>query len=221
MAPHANDDPFDDLLTLEDTLYTTAHDQGVADGARAGRIEGRIFGIEKGFEKFAELGELHGRGAVWGSRLPVPKTAAAASTPSSQDPIQPTPTSTSPSNPQERLSTSNTARFPPVRNSTSRLVSNVSLLYHLTDPPTFSTANTEVDVADFDDRVKRAGAKAKVIERIIGEASVTASTNKDATSSELRNAKGRNVRLEDSATKKGGTKGDDNMEDFVGSRLIG
>jgi hypothetical protein len=221
MKPHANDDPFDDLLTLEDTLYTTAHDQGVADGARAGRIEGRIFGIEKGFEKFAELGELHGRGAVWGSRLPAPKTATAASSTASQNPIQATPTSTSPSDPQERPATGTVTQLPAIQNPSSRLQSNVSLLYHLTDPPTFSTANTEVDVADFDDRVKRAGAKAKVIERIIGEPSTTASTNKDVTSPEPANGKGRNVRLEGPATKKGGKKGDDNMEDFMGSRLIG
>jgi hypothetical protein len=63
-------DPFDDLLTLEDTLYTAAYDLGVSDGAHAGRIEGRIFGLEKGFEKFAELGQLHGRSVIWGSRLP-------------------------------------------------------------------------------------------------------------------------------------------------------
>ncbi|KAF3039125.1 hypothetical protein E8E12_000706 [Didymella heteroderae] len=218
MAPHANDDPFDDLLTLEDTLYTTAHDQGVADGARAGRIEGRIFGLEKGFEKFAELGELHGRGAVWGSRLPLPKPATGADTTLSQGPIQATPASTSTSGPDPQISAQ--ARLPPIANPSSRLVSNISLLYHLTDPPTFSTANTEVDVADFDDRVKRAGAKAKVIERIIGETSTTGVSSKDATSPEPGNGKGRNVRLEGEAARKG-KKGDDNMEDFMGSRLIG
>jgi hypothetical protein len=63
-------DPFDTLLTLEDTLYTTAYSLGVSDGAHAGRIEGRIFGLEKGFDKFAELGQLHGRSVVWGARLP-------------------------------------------------------------------------------------------------------------------------------------------------------
>lgn len=200
MASHANDDPFDDLLTLEDTLYTTAHSQGLADGARAGRIEGRIFGLEKGFEKFASLGELHGRGAVWGSRLPAPNPAS-ASTSSPESPNQP--------------SVTTTTQLPAIQNPTSRLQSNISLLYHLTDPPTFSTSNTEADVADFDDRVKRAGAKAKVIERIIGESSTFASTNKDATSTE------RNIRLSSSAPKKASAKGSDNMEDFMGSRLIG
>ncbi|KAF9693737.1 hypothetical protein EKO04_008448 [Ascochyta lentis] len=205
MAPH-NNDPFDDLLTLEDTLYTTAHDQGVADGARAGRIEGRIFGLERGFEKFAALGELHGRGAVWGSRIPT----TASTTPNPEDETTADSTST-PSTP-----------LPPLTTTSTRLLSNITLLYHLTDPPTFSTANTETSVADFDDRFKRAGAKAKVVERIVGETLTSGSTTTDAKSPERSTgaAKGRNVRLEGDG-KRGGKKGDDNMEDFGGSRLIG
>jgi hypothetical protein len=42
---------------------------GVADGVVAGRTEGRIFGLEKGFEKFAELGRLQGRCSVWQARI--------------------------------------------------------------------------------------------------------------------------------------------------------
>ncbi|KAJ4341935.1 hypothetical protein N0V95_007091 [Ascochyta clinopodiicola] len=213
MASHDNDpfdDPFDDLLTLEDTLYTTAHDQGVADGARAGRIEGRIFGLERGFEKFAALGELHGRGSVWGSRIP--STPIPTSKPQAESISDPTPTPPSTS-------------LPPLPTTSTRLLSNITLLYHLTDPPTFSTANTESSVADFDDRSKRAGAKAKVIERIVGEtltSTVGSTVASDAKSPERGTgpARGRNVRLEGEG-KKGGKKGDDSMEDFGGSRLIG
>lgn len=223
---HQNDDFLDDLLTLEDKLHTTAHDQGVSDGARAGRIEGRIFGLEKGFEKFAALGELHGRGAVWGSRLP---PAASSSTPASSI-TTPTrdPTKTAYSVPESTTSPNEAngsvkskGTLPPLSNTSTRLQTNISLLYHLTDPLTFSTANTEADVGDFDDRFKRAGAKAKVIERIIGETfSLSASTStKDAKSPERGNAKGRNVRLEGEG-KRGVKKGDDSMEDFGGSRLI-
>lgn len=215
MAPHANNDPFDDLLTLEDTLYTTAHSLGVSDGAHAGRIEGRIFGLERGFDKFLELGELHGRGAVWGSRLPASKPAssappATATETASQDPVQEPPASTS--------QPSTTPQLPTLRTPTTRLQSNICLLYHLTDPLTFSTSNTEASVGDFDDRVKRAGAKAKVIERIIGETS--ASTTTTATSSKDAKSPERKVRLEGEAAKRG-RRGDDSMEDFVGSRLIG
>ncbi|CAI6338724.1 unnamed protein product [Periconia digitata] len=82
--PTATNDPFDSLLTLEDTLYTSAYEQGTRDGARAGRIEGRIFGLEKGFEKFAALGALHGRAIVWSSPLTSPPSttdALSSSTP--------------------------------------------------------------------------------------------------------------------------------------------
>src|SRR5882762_2032425 len=64
------DDPFESVLDLEETYYQEGYDLGVADGSRAGQIEGRVFGIEKGFEKFAAMGMLHGRAAVWASRLP-------------------------------------------------------------------------------------------------------------------------------------------------------
>lgn len=40
------------------------------DGEQAGRIEGRVFGLEKGFEKFLELGRLQGRCSVWKARIP-------------------------------------------------------------------------------------------------------------------------------------------------------
>ncbi|KAK3710110.1 hypothetical protein LTR37_010541 [Vermiconidia calcicola] len=61
-------DPLDSLLSLEDQYYTEGFNLGVADGSRAGRIEGRIFGLEKGFEKFAGMGRLGGRAAVWKAR---------------------------------------------------------------------------------------------------------------------------------------------------------
>jgi hypothetical protein len=179
------DDPFDSLLTLEDTLYTSAYDQGVADGARAGRVEGRIFGLEKGFEKFAELGELHGRSVVWGGRISAFASASSGSSSENKLPDLP---------------------------SNSRMHNNVSLLHSLTDLETFSIENTEEAVADFDDRFKRAGAKAKVIERIVGE-----SPSANAKSPDGSSGPGRNVRLEGD---KKGKKGDDSIEDFMGSKLL-
>ncbi|KAF2035666.1 hypothetical protein EK21DRAFT_54187 [Setomelanomma holmii] len=189
MAMTREEDPFDSLLTLEDTLYTTAYTSGVTDGARAGRIEGRIFGLERGFEKFAALGELHGRSVVWGARALHSKTEATE---------------------KERVK-----KELPAPPENPRLLNNITLLHPLTDPDTFSTENTEEAVADFDDRFKRAGAKAKVIERIVGEGE-TSSSAKSLDGSPAR-GKTRNVKLE-GAKKKG--KGDDNMEDFAGSRLL-
>ncbi|KAH7357612.1 hypothetical protein BKA66DRAFT_445475 [Pyrenochaeta sp. MPI-SDFR-AT-0127] len=196
MTPTNQEDPFDTLLTLEDSLYTTAHAQGVADGARAGRIEGRVFGLEKGFEKFAALGELHGRSVVWGGRLPslVQKAGVGKEESGSKAPTT-----------------------LPMLPSNSRLQNNITLLHSLTDPLTFSTDNTEEAVADFDDRFKRAGAKVKVIERIVGEGDATTSA-KSPDGSPVR-GKGGPVRVVGEGKKKD-KKGDDSLEDFAGSRLL-
>jgi hypothetical protein len=190
-------DPFDTLLTLEDTLYTAAYDLGASDGAHAGRIEGRIFGLEKGFEKFAELGQLHGRSVVWGGRLPSPATGGEEAG-------------------KDGDGEKEGKRMKELGGS-ERLRNNVMLLHALTDPETFDTANTEEAVADFDDRFKRAGAKAKVIERIVGETdSTTSSKSPDGSPAPAKGP----VRVTGEGKKKGGGKGDDNFEDFLGSKVL-
>lgn len=197
MAPTTEADPFDSLLTLEDDLYTTAYAQGTTDGSRAGRIEGRIFGLEKGFEKFAALGQLHGRASVWGARLPRSKTASAENTE----------VDVKSKNPKE----AEQGPILPLFRDNDRLKKHIQMLHALTDPATFSTINTEDAVADFDDRFKRAGAKAKIVERIVGETGSPCSPHR-----ETPEGAAKNVRLV-TATKK---KGDDSMEDFVGSRFL-
>ncbi|CAO2658526.1 Nn.00g062490.m01.CDS01 [Neocucurbitaria sp. VM-36] len=215
----AQPDPFDSLLTLEDTLYTTAYTLGQSDGSRAGRIEGRIFGLEKGFDKFAALGTLHGRSVLWASRLPQQKL-----TPPQQTPQQ---NPKSDSNEEEQRK----GKKLPLLAANPRLQSNVTLLHSLTDPETFSTDNTEDAVANFDDRFKRAGAKVKVIERIVGEGEAHALSSTTSSSKapagrgggeQGRAGKGATVRRgvgEGSAGKTKGV-GDGNMEDFAGSRLV-
>lgn len=202
----STEDPFDTLLTLEDTLYTTAYAAGVRDGAQSGRIEGRIFGLEKGFEKFATMGALHGRACVWGSRIPSFRTQTKEAEPStvhvkkdqeSQDVA-------------EKLEEPASISLPPLLHLSTRLTKNIMSLHSLTDPLTFSTLNTEDGVADFDDRVKRAGAKAKIIERTLGETDASASSEGGA----KKGARGVKVA--------GEKKGEDNMEDFkMGGRLLG
>jgi hypothetical protein len=195
--PTATDDPFDSLLTLEDTLYTSAYDSGVSAGSRAGRIEGRVFGLESGFEKFVALGELHGRSVIWGARALAPTTTSTSTTA-----VKSVTLAKSESGEVEKDEEINIPTFHP---TSTRLINNITLLHSLTDPETFSTENTEEAVADFDDRVRRAGAKAKVVERIVGENKMTADGAKSPKSEgDKGNAK----------------KGDDSMEDFAGSRLI-
>jgi len=51
----------------------------------------------------------------------------------------------------------------------ARLAKHVKVLYALAESESLSTENTEDAVSDFDDRLRRAQAKAKIIERMVGE----------------------------------------------------
>ncbi len=91
------------------------------------------------------------------------------------------------------------------------------MLHSLTDPLTFSTDNTEDAVADFDDRLKRAGAKAKVIERSIGEDGSHSAS--DSPSHSLPRGKSGGDPAKGEVRKKE-ARDDNNFEDFAGSRLL-
>ncbi|KAI3394741.1 hypothetical protein diail_2270 [Diaporthe ilicicola] len=161
-------DAFDNLLNLEDEFYTEGYEQGVADGDRAGRIEGRSFGIEKGFEKFIEAGRLHGKSIVWANRLP-------------QAQQQPRDVTASLSPAASSSSSSSVAKqtLPVLVGGGSRLEKNIVTLHALVEPDTLSTDNSDEAVNDFDDRVKRAQGKARVIERHVGEDSNPSAGAKD------------------------------------------
>ncbi|KAJ6437145.1 multidrug resistance protein [Purpureocillium lavendulum] len=146
------EDPLEDVFNLEDRFYQQGYRQGLQDGTEAGRTEGRSFGMQKGFEKFVESGRLASRAIVWANRIPpkgVPSGAATASS--------------------DRTEAANKGRctLPPLP-SNARLDKNVRLLYALVEPDTLSTENTDEAVQDFDDRVKRAQGKAKVVEHMVG-----------------------------------------------------
>ncbi|KAG9080306.1 hypothetical protein FRC06_006807 [Ceratobasidium sp. 370] len=54
-----------DLAHLEESLYTTGHQDGFAHGRIHGLIEGRALGREKGFEMWEELGFYEGFATLW------------------------------------------------------------------------------------------------------------------------------------------------------------
>lgn len=144
---HASDDPFDAALNVESSFHNVGYNQGLVDGAQAGLAEGRGLGMQKGFEKFLEGGRLASRSIVWANRLP--STAAGQST----------------SEPAGAES-SDGDRLPPVPNN-ARLGKNIATLYGLVDPKMLSTENSDAAVQDFDDRMKRAEGKVRVIERVV------------------------------------------------------
>ena len=148
------DDSFDKLLELEDTFYNEGYDLGVADGKQAGLIEGRFFGLEKGFEKYASIGRLHGKVTIWAGRLS-PKQSGVQTNGDLKD--------TALTDPPEHKS------ILPALADNLRLEKHVRTLYALVEPGSLSTENTEEAVSDFDDRLKRAEGKVKIIERITAE----------------------------------------------------
>ncbi|KAK0347265.1 hypothetical protein LTR02_002433 [Friedmanniomyces endolithicus] len=196
------DDPFATLLNLEDTYYTEGYDLGVTDGSRAGRIEGRLFGLEKGFAKFAEMGRLNGRARVWEARLPSAHTpngmglregdiGASTSSPSSQ---------------------STTGTISPLSGS-DRLRKHIDRLSELTDSESLETKNTEDAVDECEERLAGARSKFTLIAKIVGEDDMRPSGGGEGASEiEIRRSGG---------TPKGKAGGKGEMEDFAGLPTAG
>jgi len=155
-------DPFDSVLGLEDKFYDEGYKLGEADGTRAGHVEGRLFGLERGFENFVEMGLLHGRSMVWASRLPHTQKQDSRVTPvkEGQDPEEMVPM---------RENTATADPLLPRLPENLRLEKHLRTLHALVELDSLSTQNAEEDVAEFDDRLKRALGKAKVIGKLIGE----------------------------------------------------
>ncbi|KAF4636328.1 hypothetical protein G7Y89_g1748 [Cudoniella acicularis] len=150
---------FDEILDLEEKFYDDGYQQGLADGVKAGRIEGRTFGLEKGFEKYLESGKLHGKSLVWVNRMPCFPAKFSA-----QDANQQSKPDLPANDQPQKLE-----KLPSLPDN-QRLAKHLKVLYALAESESLSTENTEEAVSDFDDRLKRAQAKAKIVERMVGEA---------------------------------------------------
>ncbi|KAK5740427.1 hypothetical protein LTR17_004690 [Elasticomyces elasticus] len=138
-----NNDPFATLLNLEDQYYTEGYNLGVTDGSLAGRIEGRLFGLEKGFSKFTEMGRMNGRAAVWKARLPPPKS--------------------------QTQGDDTVVNFVTPLSGGERLKKHITRLTELTDPDSLETKNTEDAVDEGEERLAGAKSKFTLIARIVGE----------------------------------------------------
>ncbi|KAL8666182.1 MAG: hypothetical protein Q9202_001689 [Teloschistes flavicans] len=155
-------DPFETVLDLEDTFYKEGHDLGVQDGRRTGQSEGRLFGLEKGFEKYATMGRLHGLSIIWSARLSLDLQIH------DHRDSSPTPTSDGDSRNSPTVSVEVSSPISRIPYNT-RLEKHIRTLYALTEPASLSTDNTEDAVSDFDDRLKRAKGKVKIIEKVLDE----------------------------------------------------
>ena len=181
-----DEDPFDSLLGLEDEFYNEGYKLGEADGQRAGHIEGRLFGLEKGFEKYLEMGKLHGRSIVWCSRLPSldaqPKVSSGNTTSAVGNGHAKTkrhddgPSRQAESSPVSSSIGSATAFQLPAIPGNLRIKKHLRTFHALVEPESLSNSNNEDSVSDFDDRLKRAHGKAKIIQKLIGEEGPSAHT---------------------------------------------
>lgn len=165
-------DPFDELLDIENDYYKEGYDAGVTDSTYAGLVEGKVFGIEKGYEKAVELGKHRGRALVWQHRLGL-------SNPS--DKVHQEVTASSSGNSSaSTLSDADMMRhlgqILPHLPTNARLQRHVEVLSVAADPTSVAKDNSDEAVTDFDERIAKASAKAKVIANIIGEAFNPAST---------------------------------------------
>ena len=139
-APFAENNPLDGVFTLEDQYYQEGYQLGLADGSHAGKLEGRATGLETGFEKFTQMGMLAGKATVWAGRTGTKDLKQSLE--------------------KELECESESAR---------RLRKHIATLRALTDAETISTVNDEDACTAFDDRMKRATAKARVVGSIIGD----------------------------------------------------
>jgi hypothetical protein len=175
-------DDFDSLFNLEEEYYTEGYNLGVADGSRAGRIEGRLFGLEKGFEKFAAMGALAGRNAVWEARISDQNSTGTAE--------------------------QSECKLPKLSGG-ARLQKHLQTLFALTEAESLSTENNEDSVSDFDDRLKRAEGKVKVIEKLVSEGLLVLETSRPAASGSANTQERRQIKI-----KRTDAGGESSMEDF-------
>lgn len=85
----------------------------------------------------------------------------------------------------------------PVSSTNPRIEKHIKTLLALTDLLSLSTANTDEAVGDFDERLKRAQAKVKVLERVLGEESAVTNSSVFPRSTVLKSSMDGHVEIED------------------------
>ncbi|KAK2865238.1 hypothetical protein FQN49_003772 [Arthroderma sp. PD_2] len=159
-----------DILGLEDEFYAEGYTLGTLDGMKAGYNEGSVFAVENGFEKFQAIGRLYGKGIIWAKRLPNQQQVLHSTTQLANvdnDKAQTRPSAETVASDTKPIPAEEITRLP----NNPRLEKHVTTFLSLVNPLTLSLENNEEAVEDFDDRLKKAVAKARVIEKMLGEPS--------------------------------------------------
>jgi hypothetical protein len=161
-------DPFDELLDLEDNFYKEGFDTGAADSVQAGLVEGKLFGIEKGYEKAIEIGRARGRALVWLQRMSIDGTSTENHERKSRIVNNVAK--------GQGLDRAMVANLPPLAGN-ARLKKHLDLLLSLTDPDTIPKDNSDVSVSEMDERITKIRARVKMISALIGESVSSAPTS--------------------------------------------
>ena len=151
LLPGNEGDGLDDLMELETCFYDEGYQAGVEDGTKAGLIDGKLFGIQKGYEKALEMGKLRGRAMVWSSRLSEAPQNVQASR-------------------HDKNDMTDVATSLPRFENNDRLKRHVEALRQLVNGEGLDFSNSDEAVAAFDELMIKARNKAKVISNITGEA---------------------------------------------------
>lgn len=165
-------DPFDDLLSLEEDFYKEGLEAGIADSVHAGLIEGKAFGIEKGYEKALELGKAYGRALVWQYRL---SNHDIDMSKEEREPNTQQQTLGHEENTGEAGTTTMLANLPSLPDN-ARLKKHIETLISLADPAAIHKDNSDDSVSELDDRIIKIGSKMKIISKTIDEPLVSSST---------------------------------------------
>lgn len=159
-SPDTNCDfDLDSLLDLESTYEAQGHADGLRDGRAQAHTSAKLFGLEKGWEKYLPMAQLRWRAERYAEMYGVPiDPAIALSTPGS---------SSSPSSADSKpvaMQSDDTRQ----QQHASRLQKHITTLLALTSANTLTYLNTDEAIGDFEERLKRAQAKCKVLERMLG-----------------------------------------------------
>ena len=163
-------DPFDDLLELESDFYKEGFEAGIADSTYAGLVEGKVFGIEKGYEKALEIGKAYGRALVWKRRLDDEENNATETASSGGVKEGTVP-------PVSEVDLFGTMKDLPPLPTNPRLKKHIAILLSLTDSASIPKDNSDESVSEVDERITKIRARMKMVSNLVGEAVDPASTS--------------------------------------------
>lgn len=161
------DDLLDSVLSLEEEAYQAGFEEGKRDGSEVGFAEGVTFGIEQGFQKTLQMARLHGQALALRACM---SKSSKLSIDEKKQPVHELSVEQKFLQQQDEKPVFTAALSkPPTLLANDRLRKHIDTLIKLTDTRTLTLQNSDDAVEIFDQRMKKAIAKAKVIDKLVDE----------------------------------------------------